>query len=135
VAGDPANQPIIAALHGGGTINSSALNDTSFLSKLNPVLARPFKAGFSESMDMIFLIAAAIMVLAFLIFLFLPEVPLRTQSAMSAREEAREGALPGPRAPSPNGASAITPETAASATAAPEPAGPDRPVGGGSNIP
>ena len=91
ITGDPANQPLIRALRG-GTIDSSALNDTSFLSRVSPVLARPFKVGFSESMDMIFLIAAAILVLAFLLFLLLPEIPLRTQSAMSAREGAPDPA-------------------------------------------
>jgi hypothetical protein len=50
-------------------------------------------------MDMIFLIAAAILVLAFLLFLFLPEIPLRTQSAMSAREGAPDPALAAGPAP------------------------------------
>ena len=120
ITGDPANQPIITALRGGGTIDSSALNDTSFLSRVNPVLARPFKVGFSESMDMIFLVAAGVLVLAFLLFLLLPEIPLRTQSAMSAREDAPDptpaaGPLPGtaPPAPSPNGRSTTTVSDAA----------------------
>jgi EmrB/QacA subfamily drug resistance transporter len=86
VTGNPANHLIISALQGGGGVNSSALNDTSFLSKVTPVLARPFKVGFSDSMDMIFLIAAGILILAFLLFLFLPQIPLRTQSASVARE-------------------------------------------------
>ena len=145
ITGDPANQPIIQALRGGGTINSSALDDTSFLSKVNPVLARPFKVGFSDSMDMIFLIAAAILVLAFLIFLFLPEIPLRTQSAMSAREDARDpaggGAVPIPSAePVPTSGSVpdVVPHTTSSngrsatasdAAAGPDAATPDRPGG------
>jgi protocatechuate 3,4-dioxygenase beta subunit len=106
VTANPANQPIINALHGGGAVNSSALNDTSFLSKVTPVLARPFKVGFSDSMDMIFLIAAGILVLAFLLFLFLPQLALRSQSAAAARE------APGP-SPSPSDAPARS-ESAAS---------------------
>ena len=51
-----------------------------------PALARPFKVGFSDSMDQIFLIAAGVLVLAFLLFLFLPQVALRGQSALAARE-------------------------------------------------
>ncbi|NMO53880.1 MFS transporter [Actinoplanes sp. TBRC 11911] len=85
IARDPANAPIVNAIRGGGSLNSSALNDTSFLSHVTAVLARPFKVGFSDSMDMIFLVAGALMVLAFIIFLFLPQVPLRTQSGLSAR--------------------------------------------------
>jgi len=50
------------------------------------VLARPFKVGFSDSMDLIFLLAAGVVVLAFLLLLFLPQIPLRTQSASAARE-------------------------------------------------
>ncbi|MFF5288399.1 MDR family MFS transporter [Paractinoplanes globisporus] len=85
IANDPANKPIIEAVRGGGQMNSSALNDTSFLSHVNAVLAYPFKVGFSDSMDMIFMIAAGVLVAALVIFLFLPELPLRTQSGLSAR--------------------------------------------------
>jgi EmrB/QacA subfamily drug resistance transporter len=93
VAADPANAPIIALTRGGGA-GSSALNDTSFLSKVAPVLARPFKVGFSDSMDMIFLLAAGVLVLAFVLFLFLPQLPLRTKSGMASREESSPEAVP-----------------------------------------
>jgi len=83
ITGNPANQPILSAARGG--VSTSALNDTSFLSKVTPILARPFKVGFSDSMDMIFVMAAAILVLAVVLLLFLPQIPLRTQSAMAAR--------------------------------------------------
>jgi EmrB/QacA subfamily drug resistance transporter len=108
VTGDPANQPILAAAHGGGAVGSSALNDTSFLSKVTPILARPFKEGFSTSMDMIFIVAAAILVVAFILLVFLPQVPLRTQSAMAARE----GAVPSPAEsqPAPATVEAAVPE-------------------------
>ncbi len=79
VAANPANAPILALSHGSGA-GSSALNDTSFLAKVEPVLARPFKIGFSDSMDAIFLLAAAIMVVAFVLFLFLPQLPLRARA-------------------------------------------------------
>jgi len=82
VVNDPANRPVIEALRSGGEMNSSAINDTSFLNHVNPVLAFPFKAGFSDSMDMIFLIAAGIMAIGLIIFLFLPEIPLRTKSGL-----------------------------------------------------
>jgi EmrB/QacA subfamily drug resistance transporter len=85
IANDPANAPIVNAVRSGGGLSSSALNDTAFLNHVIAVLARPFKVGFSDSMDMIFLVASAIMLVAFIIFLFLPQIPLRTQSGLSAR--------------------------------------------------
>ncbi|MFF5080444.1 MDR family MFS transporter [Actinoplanes sp. NPDC000266] len=87
---DPANRAVAEALRGGAD-----LNDTSFLNGLSDVVAYPFKAGFSQSMDMIFLAAAAIIVIALVIFAFLPQIPLRTQSGLAARaaEEAVEGAV------------------------------------------
>ncbi len=63
----------------------NALNDSSFLSLIDPRLARPFLVGFSGAMSTVFLVASAILVLAFLASLFLPHVELRTQSAMAAR--------------------------------------------------
>ncbi|MBO0868013.1 MAG: MFS transporter [Micromonosporaceae bacterium] len=74
---------------GGAT---SALNDTSFINRLAAPLAHPFKVGFSDSMSMVFLVAAAIMLVGLLVILFLPELPLRAHSAVAARamEEAAE---------------------------------------------
>ncbi len=66
---------------------SSALNDTSFISQLPSVLAHPFKVGFSESMSLVFLCAAAIMVIGLVVIAFLPELPLRSQSAVQARAQ------------------------------------------------
>jgi EmrB/QacA subfamily drug resistance transporter len=87
VTSNPANQPILGLGRGTGKLGSSALNDTSFLQHINPVLARPFKVGFSDSMDLVFLLAAGVLVIGFLVLLFLPQVPLRTQSAMAAARE------------------------------------------------
>jgi EmrB/QacA subfamily drug resistance transporter len=78
----PANRPLLSAVPGGG---HTSLDDTSFLAKASPALARPFQSGFSTAMDHIFLIAAAILVVAFVLFFFLPNVPLRSQSGMAAR--------------------------------------------------
>lgn len=61
-------------------------NDSSFLSKLNPVVARPFQEGFVDSTHSVYLIAALIMVGAFVIVLFLKETPLRTMSALAERQ-------------------------------------------------
>jgi MFS family permease len=63
-------------------------DDSSFIEKLHPVFAHPFKVGFAESMDLVFLLAAGVGVLAFLILLLLPAVELRATSAsVAARAE------------------------------------------------
>ncbi|WP_344619194.1 MDR family MFS transporter, partial [Dactylosporangium salmoneum] len=64
--------------------SSSSLNNTAFLDKLDAALAHPFKVGFSDSMSVVFLTAAGIMVVGFLVILFLPEIPLRSMSAAQA---------------------------------------------------
>jgi EmrB/QacA subfamily drug resistance transporter len=87
VQANPANRSVLTALSGqGGDVSSSTINDTSFISHLDKALARPFQVGFSTSMDLVFLVAAGVLVLAFVVLLFLPEIPLRTKSAMAARE-------------------------------------------------
>jgi len=82
VSTDPANKPLLDALNGHG---GSALDDTSFIAHLPKVLARPFQVGFSNSMDLVFLVGAGVLLVGLLILFFLPELPLRTQSAMAAR--------------------------------------------------
>ena len=73
--------------------SSGALSDTSFIGKLNTLLAHPFKVGFSNSLSTVFLISAGTMVVGIAIVSFLPELPLRTKSGLQAREDAvREAA-------------------------------------------
>ena len=63
-------------------------DDSSFIEELHPVFAHPFKVGFAESMDLVFMLAAGVGVLAFLILLLLPAVELRATSAsVAARAE------------------------------------------------
>jgi EmrB/QacA subfamily drug resistance transporter len=77
----------------------SALNDTAFLSSLNRAITHPFLVGFSQSMDLVFLVAAAVVVIAFVLSLLLKEVPLRTQSGLQAsRAEAEADATGAPDA-------------------------------------
>jgi MFS family permease len=68
---------------GGGTPD---LSDTSFIQRLPEALALPFKAGFSESIDMVFLVAALVVAIGFVVLWFLPELPLRTQSGIQAAQ-------------------------------------------------
>lgn len=66
--------------------------DSSFIETLPPAFAHPFQVGFAESMDLVFLMAAGVGVLAFLILLLLPPVELRATSAsVAARAEAERG--------------------------------------------
>jgi hypothetical protein len=63
--------------------------DSSFIETLSPALAHPFKQGFAESMDVVFLLGAGVGVLAFLLLLLMPSVELRaTSAAAAARAEA-----------------------------------------------
>jgi hypothetical protein len=76
--------------HGGGA--SAALSDTSFIQKLDHTLALPFKQGFSEGFDLIFLIAACVIAFGFVLMLFLPELPLRSHAGVQEREQAHSEA-------------------------------------------
>ncbi len=73
--------------HAAQSGSSSSLNDTSFINRLAAPLVHPFKVGFSQSMDIVFITAAAIMVIGLIVILFLPELPLRQQSAVQARAD------------------------------------------------
>ncbi len=59
----------------------SALNNTGFLARLSPVLAQPFRQGFTSALDIAFLTAAAVMAAALVLALLIRELPLRTTIA------------------------------------------------------
>jgi EmrB/QacA subfamily drug resistance transporter len=82
LAADPGQAQILQQAQGGG-----ALNDTSFLEKLSAVVSHPFKVGFSDGIHVVFLLAAAVMVLGLIVVLFLPEVPLSQRSAQQQRAD------------------------------------------------
>ncbi len=75
---NPANQQAVAGMQGGGM----DLNDTSFIEKLDPALARPFLDGFSSAIDTVFLVGGAVMLVAFALIWFLKEVPLSNKSGL-----------------------------------------------------
>jgi EmrB/QacA subfamily drug resistance transporter len=75
--------------HGHDQLLGQVTDDSSFIQKLSPALAHPFKVGFAESMDLVFLIAGLIGLLAFFTLLLMPKVELRATSASAAvRSEA-----------------------------------------------
>jgi len=102
VTGDPANAKMLEALQSGGggtpTLPAGTLDDTSFLTDLDDRLARPFLVGFSDSMDLVFRVAAMVLVLAFVVVLFLPEEKLRTVSGIQAQQQQRDEAAAAERA-------------------------------------
>ncbi|GIF18684.1 hypothetical protein Ate02nite_14140 [Paractinoplanes tereljensis] len=104
----PANKPLLAMLQNGG---AASLDDTSFLARASPALARPFQSGFSTAMDHIFLLAAAILVVAFILFLLLPQASLPAKPTPAADPEP----APSPPAMPPPPASPTMPSAAADA--------------------
>ena len=64
------------------------LKDSSFLTHLDDRLALPFLQGFSDSMDLVFLVGSGVMLVAFFVMLLLPHVELRGSSAYSERRKA-----------------------------------------------
>ncbi|HEY5455509.1 MAG TPA: MDR family MFS transporter [Acidothermaceae bacterium] len=85
VTGAAANKPLLSILQG-QKLSSSSLNDTAFLKHADKHLAHPFFVGFSNSMDVIFLLAAAVMLIGFLLLLRVEELPLRTMSGIQAQQ-------------------------------------------------
>lgn len=77
------------AVGSGGGLDPSVVakvqDDSSVIDRLDPVLAHPFKVGFAESMDLVFLCAAGVAVVAFVVLQLMPQVRLRDTSAAAAR--------------------------------------------------
>ncbi|MEV6297304.1 MFS transporter [Streptomyces sp. NPDC051896] len=116
VRADPANKPVLEMFQhpqAGGGSGSGVLDDSSFIQRLDPRLAQPFKVGFTDSMQLVFLIAAAVLVLGFLVAVWTKEVPLRKVSGLEARA-AEENAGSAPEA-----TATMTAEQAASTAAEP----------------
>lgn len=79
--------PRVAQALQSGQLQTGDLSDTSFIQELPDYLAQPFKVGFSDSIDLVFLIAACVVAIGFFVFLFLPQLALSTKSGIQARQE------------------------------------------------
>lgn len=79
---NPANQVAFDPVAGAAQV----AQDSSVLQRMDPRLAEPYLVGFSNAMDLVFLIAACVIAVGFVLVLFLREVPLRTQSGIQARD-------------------------------------------------
>ena len=81
-----------AKLQSSGSGNSSALNDSGFISGLPHVIKNVFLHGFADSMHEVFLVAAILMIPTFVLSFFIKEVALRSQGGLAAaRAEANKG--------------------------------------------
>jgi EmrB/QacA subfamily drug resistance transporter len=87
-----ATDPRVAQAVQSGQLNGGDLSDTSFIQELPSYLAYPFKVGFSDSIDLVFLVAAGVVAIGFFVLLFLPQVELSNQSGIQARQAAGEAA-------------------------------------------
>lgn len=98
VVGDPANAPVLDVV--AGTAGLPSFDDSSFIAALDPRLAEPILVGFVESVDLVMLVAAIVMLAGIVLAVLLPELPLRTVSGIQSRldEDAAAAAQanPGP---------------------------------------
>ncbi|RIJ78770.1 DHA2 family efflux MFS transporter permease subunit [Nakamurella silvestris] len=62
-------------------------SDSSFLNKLDPIIARPIKEGFVASTHSVYILAAIVMVVGLILAFRLKEVPLREKSALQEIQE------------------------------------------------
>jgi MFS family permease len=83
LASNPQAAQSLQQAQGGG-----ALEDTSFLGRLPEVIAHPFKVGFSDGIQIVFLMALAVMIVGLVVVFFLPEIPLAQRSAQQQRADA-----------------------------------------------
>jgi EmrB/QacA subfamily drug resistance transporter len=82
VQAHPDQAKLLQQVGGGG---SGDLSDTSWLNKLSDALAHPFKVGFSDSIQVVFLMALGFMLIGLIVVFFLPEIPLAQRSAQQQR--------------------------------------------------
>jgi MFS family permease len=80
-----------AVLANGSGAAAQVQADSSFIETLSPARAHPFKQGFAESMDVVFLIGVGVGVIALLLLLLMPAVELRATSASAASRAEAEG--------------------------------------------
>lgn len=87
VLANKANAPVLEMLKGNTAAVTTALNDSSFINHLDTRLARPFLVGYADAMVPVFLLAAAVLVVGFVVVWFLPEEKLRSVSGLQAQRQ------------------------------------------------
>jgi hypothetical protein len=95
VLADPNNVAFLKQMSSGqgGGLADQIKTDSSFLSHLDPRLARPFLVGFAESATQVFFWAAIVVAVAFVMSFFIKAPALReTSASQEAMREAAAGA-------------------------------------------
>lgn len=115
VAADPDNAPVLALVKGTG--GGLSLDDSSFLSGMDPRLATPLLEGFAQSVDLVLLISGLMMLAGVVLTLLMPELPLRNVSGIEGRL-ADDAALDAAAAPAPAPGVGVTPVGAVQAATA-----------------
>jgi len=72
--------------------SATSLNDTSVIKTLPAPIRRVILEGFSDSMHLVFLTVACLLVPAFLLSLRIKELPLRTTGGLAAAQSEHNGA-------------------------------------------
>lgn len=75
-------------------VGGDIMQDSSFLQTLPIEQARPFLVGFTHSVDTVFTIGACVAALAFVVLLFMKEIPLSDGKPVAAAAQPRDGSLP-----------------------------------------
>src|SRR5665647_3177195 len=84
---DPANAPVLNMLNGTG--QPPSIDDSSFISHLDPRLAAPFLEGFAQSIGLVLLVAAVVIVMVPSAVSAGVVVPARARVVRSASASAR----------------------------------------------
>ncbi|PRX47509.1 EmrB/QacA subfamily drug resistance transporter [Prauserella shujinwangii] len=72
------------------SVGGNIMEDSSFLATLPPEQATPFFIGFTESINLVFYIGAGVAAMAFLVLLFMREIPLSDSAPKAAPVEGAE---------------------------------------------
>ncbi|RBY81910.1 MDR family MFS transporter [Blastococcus sp. TF02A-26] len=73
----------------------AVLSDTSSVGSAPPQAVQAFRVGFSDSIDLVFLIAACVVAVGFFVLLFLPQLELSNKSGIQAQQEAERSTATG----------------------------------------
>jgi EmrB/QacA subfamily drug resistance transporter len=97
IAGKAPNSDFLAGLQAQQSGKSSSffsgvLDDSSVIDKLAKPFGDPFKIGFSQAMDSVFLVGACVVVIAVVVLAFLPHIELRGTSGIEAQQQAEAAA-------------------------------------------
>jgi EmrB/QacA subfamily drug resistance transporter len=97
IAGVKPNSDFLAALQAQSSGKSTSffsgvLNDSSVIDKLAKPFGDPFKVGFSQSMDTVFLVGACVVVVAVAVLAFLPHIELRDSSPLEQQQQSAKDA-------------------------------------------